>query len=233
MHPEGQDIAGVFCEKCKTEFPFKELHTAFYVSEYGTPKGIYCSNCAVTPEERALSAKEIESLMTQLAPHPVSGAFKPREDSAYTGPEAMASFWLGIAASILNTFAVWHGKVLKFSIGSPRYRGLWIKPTWTGSRVTELLMAGDSPSKGIELNVYQTTRLAQLGFIEEGDRDKTWRIALEPHEQGVSNVTSILVHVLRFGYLFEATDVNSFTPTLDMNLDMPEYQHLRPKKKKK
>jgi hypothetical protein len=94
-------------------------------------------------------------------------------------------------------------------------------------------MAGDSPSKGIELNVYQTTRLAQLGFIEEGDRDKTWRIALELHEQGVSNVTSILVHVLRFGYLFEPTDVNSFTPTLDMNLDMPEYQHLRPKKKKK
>jgi hypothetical protein len=141
-------------------------------------------------------------------------------------------FWLELAESVIQTLGMWHGKVLRFNLSGLRYKGLWIKPTWVGSEISELLIAGDDPSKGLELDVYQTTRLSKLGYVEEGETEKTWRLELSRDERGISNITSVIVHTMRFGYLLEPTDLNTLTPIVDIDKKSPEYLNRKAKRKK-
>jgi len=158
---------------------------------------------------------------------PLSGAFTP----VTVEPDAPGSpaheYWMGIGHMILETMATWQGKVLKFSVGGNRYKGMWIKPHWDGLKVSAISLAGSTPSKKLELDVYQVSRLKKLGFIETGNTNKVWTLELQPEEGDIPNSSAIILHIVRFGYLLEPSDLYSITPTLDVDFSDPEYQALR------
>jgi hypothetical protein len=221
------------CFRCKEKKPLLTDDSFFFIVDRGVPEGFLCSNCAVSSADRLLPAIELMSIMTDepLAP-PATGAFTPLPDKG-DGTQAQASsFQKEMNDNILEVMATWHGKVLKLGFGTQKAKGLWIKPIWEGSIVRGLQLAGDTPSKGIELDIYQTRRLAQLGFQEEGATNKIWSITFQDHETGIANASAVISYVLRHGYLLDVADITSFTPTLDIDTADPEYQHLRPKRKR-
>ena len=57
--------------------------------------------------------------------------------------------------------------------------------------------------------------------------NKTWSIHLTEAEGSIENSSAVLLHILRFGYLLEPSDLNGITPTLDIDLDDPEYKELK------
>ena len=220
----------VECHRCKTEKPLLSDDSFFFVVNFGEPEGLACSECAVSAQDRLLPALEIISLINDepLDP-PIKGAFCPLPKEGAEGPPEDSPFWTTAAETILETMATWHGKVLKFTIGSEKHKGLWVKPIWEGSKVQGLQLAGDTPSKGLELDIYQTRRLSQFGFVEEGRTNKIWSLSFQEHEMGVANATAVITYVLRHGYLLDVNEVTSLTPTLDVDFSDPEYQHLRSK----
>jgi hypothetical protein len=64
-----------------------------------------------------------------------------------------------------------------------------------------------------------------LGFQEEGKTNKTWLIQLSETEGTIPNASAITIHILRFGYLLEPSDLTSITPTLDVDFSDPEYRN--------
>jgi hypothetical protein len=218
------------CHRCKTKKPLFTEDSFFFIVPFGQPEGLVCSDCTVSEEERLLSAVEIISIIGDepLGP-PRQGAFKPLPKEGDSVSSEDSPFWTSAGETILETMAGWHGKVLKFTIGSEKHKGLWVKPIWEGSKVKGLQLAGDTPSKGLELDIYQTRRLSQFGFVEEGRSNKIWSLSFQEHEMGVANATAVITYVLRHGYLLDVNEVTSLTPTLDVDFSDPEYQHLRSK----
>jgi len=220
------------CYRCKNKKPFIGDKDFYYFVNFGDPEGFVCSDCAVTEEDRLLPATELLNVLRNEPPaEPLPGAFKPLPSKSTSDATEQSPFWIQAGERILEIMLTWHGKVLKFSIGTEKHKGLWVKPIWDGSTVAGLELAGDTPSKGLELDVYQTRRLSQLGFTEEGKTNKTWSLSFEPHEKGIANSSSVITYILRHGYLLDIQEVTSLTPTLDVDFKAPEYQHLKSKKR--
>jgi len=218
------------CYRCEAKKPFLADGDFYFVATLGKPEGFTCSDCAVTDEDRLVSATELVSMVKdEPLPEPVTGAFRPISTKGSSGAKEQSPFWKEAGENILEVMVTWHGKVLKFSIGTEKHKGLWVKPIWDGSTVQGLEIAGDTPSKGLELDVYQTRRLSQLGFTEEGKTNKTWSLSFEPHEKRIANASSVISHILRYGYLLDVQEVTSLTPTIDIDSDAPKYQHLKSK----
>jgi hypothetical protein len=156
---------------------------------------------------------------------PLTGSFRPIEVPPDDPSGGAYEYWMDIGHMVLEEMAVWKNKILKFSFGGNRYKGLWLKPIWNENSVSGITLAGDTPSKNLELDAYQLSRLMQLGFQEEGKTKKTWSIQLSEHEGGIPNASAIIIHILRFGYLLEPSDLNSITPTLDVDFSDPEYRN--------
>lgn len=219
------------CCRCKENKPLIGDESFFFIVEYGIQEGFACSECSGSPKDRLLPAIELFSLMTEEPlPPPVKGAFIPLAEKVDSAKVSDSPFLNETNEKILQVMAVWHGKVLKLGFGTQKTKGLWIKPIWEESKVVGLQLAGDTPSKGLELDIYQTRRLSQLGFTEEGRTNKVWSITFQEHETGIANASSVISYVLRHGYLLDVADITSFTPTLDIDTADPEYQHLRSKK---
>lgn len=221
------------CFRCNEKKPLLSDDSFFFIVDRGISEGFTCSECAVSPKDRLLPAIELMGLMTEdtLAP-PQKGAFVPLPDKGVGDQVPESPFQKETNVKILEVMATWHGKVLKLGFGTQKAKGLWIKPIWEGSIVRGLQLAGDTPSKGLELDIYQTRRLAQLGFQEEGATNKVWSMTFQEHETGIANASAVISYVLRHGYLLDVADITSFTPTLDIDTADPEYQHLRPKRKR-
>ena len=155
----------------------------------------------------------------------MTGAFHPIEVSQDDPSIGAYQYWMDIGNMVIGEMAVWKDKVMKFTFGGNRYKGLWLKPEWNENRVCGIALAGDTPSMNLELDVYQRYRLTQLGFHEEGKTNKTWSIRLSEPEGNIPNASAVIIHILRFGYLLEPSDLNSITPTLDVDFSDPEYQN--------
>jgi len=218
----------VNCVNCGESKVLLYPDSHFSVVEFGIVKGIFCKGCADTPDKKAIPLGMIQPIIEDYAlDPPLSGLFKPVSVESDAPDSNSYLYWKEIGQGILETMALWQGKVLKFSISGNRYKGLWVRPEWNGSRVAAFSIAGDTPSKKLELDVYQRSRLTKLGFQEEGKTNKTWNIQLTDPEGSIENSSSVLLHLLRYGYLLEPSDLNQITPTLDINLDDPEYKDLR------
>lgn len=220
----------VECYRCKTKKPLLNDDSFFFIVIYGKPEGLTCSECAVSTQDRLLPAIEIISILRdQPLDPPLEGAFRPLAQESSSAVTDESPFWATAAESILDSMASWHGKVLKFSIGSQKHKGLWVKPIWQSSRVQGLQIAGDTPSKNLELDIYQTRRLSQLGFVEDGRTNKVWSLSFQEHEMGVANASAVIAYTMRHGYLLDIQEVTSLSPTLDVDFSDPEYRHLRSK----
>jgi hypothetical protein len=213
------------CEGCKEEKAALGKGSFFLHTHKGKPVGVFCSNCSDTDEKRAVPIEMIAPIMKdEPLPAPVEGNFKPVETNLDRVNSGLAEAWKDRGHLFLETMAMWQGLVLKFSIGGNRYKGIWIRPTWDGGRVTALTFAGDTPSKGLELDVYQISRMRKLGLIEQGSNNKEWTIEFRPIEQTPDNAAAVILHVLRQGYLMDPSDVYSVTPTLDIDSTAPEWR---------
>jgi len=213
------------CEGCKEEKAVLGKGSFFLHTHKGKPVGLFCSSCSDTDEKRAVPIEMIAPIMNdEPLPAPVEGNFKPVETDLDRVNSGLAEAWKDRGHLFLETMAMWQGLVLKFSIGGNRYKGIWIRPTWDGGRVTALTFAGDTPSKGLELDVYQISRMRKLGLIEQGSKNKEWTIELLPIEQTPDNAAAVILHVLRQGYLMDPSDVYSVTPTLDIDSTAPEWR---------
>ena len=216
------------CSSCKTESPFLYPESHFMHVTNGVPQGVICSTCADTPEKRVIPNGMIKAIIEgEPLDEPLVGNFHPAVQATIQESGMIGDFWVDLGHSILETMAVWQGKVLKFSLGGNRYKGLWIKPHWLGTRVSGFSLAGDTPSKNLELDIYQLSRLRKMGFIEEGRTNRIWEIALTAEEGTITNSSGIILHILKYGYLLEPTDLSTVTPTLDIDLDDPEYRDLK------
>jgi len=216
------------CVSCEIFKPVLYPDSHFVLTEHGVPRGFVCSICADTEEKRQIPISMVSPVVDQVPlVEPVTGAFAPIP----TQPDPMDSgayqYWMWVGHMILETMVMWQGKLLKLSLSSQRYKGLWIKPHWDGRTVIGFSIAGDTPSKKLELDVYQLSRLKQLGFTETGKTNKVWTIDLLPIEGNIHNSSAIVVHLVRHGYLLEPSDLNSITPTLDIDFSDPKYQELK------
>jgi hypothetical protein len=219
-----EEAAEVSCESCNT---FKTLvypASHFLLVDRSEPT-MLCDSCADTPEKRTVPIEMIRPIVDQrpLEP-PITGSLQPvcaEPDEPGTGAH---QYWMEIGHMVLETMVTWSNKVLKFTFGGNRYKGLWIQPRWDSRLVTGFTIAGTTPSKNLNLDIYQLHRLRALGFQEEGQKNKTWSIELTEPERGVPNASAAVIHILRFGYLLEPGDMYSFTPSLDIDSSDPEYR---------
>ena len=219
-------VTMITCEICKVSKVLIYPTSHFVIRERGTAKGFACDDCASTDEMREIPISLIRPIFDgNPLDVPQTGSFKPINASHDDPDSAAYQYWMEIGHMVLEEMAVWKDKIIKFTFGGNRYKGLWLKPEWDGHRVVGISLAGDTPSKNLELDVYQHYRLSQLGFQEEGKTNKTWSIKLSEPEGNIPNATSIIIHILRFGYLLEPSDLNSITPTLDVDFSDPEFQN--------
>lgn len=222
------DYRTIECVNCKETSMIVYPDSHFFWVQNGRPQGVLCANCADSADKRKVPLGMMQPIIedTQL-PLPISGSFKPVIRKPDPQETSVYEYWRQIGHNFLETFVLWQEKVMKFSLGGNRYKGIWIKPHWESTRVIGLAIAGDTPSKGLELDVYQLSRLRKLGFVEGGQSNKTWSIQLNPEEGTIENVSALILHLIRHGYLLEPTDLNTITPTLDIDLDDPEYSDLK------
>ncbi len=219
------EVPMIPCFSCGQEKPALGLGSHFLQTEKGNPLGFFCAECATEDESRTIPIDMIHPIVfDQPLPLPIEGNFKPVQVSDDKPNSGLAEAWKDRGHLFLETMAIWQGLVLKFSIGGNRYKGIWITPTWQGNLVTSLAFAGDTPSKGLELDIYQISRFRKLGLQEQGATNKHWEIELAGDEQTPDNVAAIIVHVLRQGYLLDPSDVYSITPTLDIDSRDPEWR---------
>ena len=224
---DSEQVLEISCDDCKV---FKSLiypssHYVYTVK--GSAKGVLCSECANAHKGiRKIPAIMLRPLIENVPlDHPMTGAFHPIKVSQDDPSIGAYQYWMDIGHMVIGEMAVWKDKVMKFTFGGNRYKGLWLKPEWNENRVCGIALAGDTPSMNLELDVYQRYRLTQLGFHEEGKTNKTWSIRLSEPEGNIPNASAIIIHILRFGYLLEPSDLNSITPTLDVDFSDPEYQN--------
>ena len=221
-------IRTVPCVECKQSHPLIYPESHFFLVDRGDPVGFICNTCAVTEEQRALPVGDIECVLEEIPlPEPIAGNYKPVVSKTILEKGIQKGYWEELGQTILETMAMWQGKVLKFNASANRFKGVWVKPTWDGTKITGLVIAGDTPTKKVELDVYQIHRLRRMGFVEEGKTNKTWSLELTKPEQGIVNASSIILSVLKQGYLLESTDLYAFNPTLDVDFSDPEYRHLK------
>ena len=222
------EVPLVDCVNCGQSKALLYPDTHFYVVEFGVERGIFCRDCADTPDKKTIPLGMIKPIIEDLALEaPMTGLFRPVSVEPDPLGSSSYQYWKDMGHIFLETMALWQGKILKFSISGNRYKGLWLKPEWDGSRLAGLSIAGDTPSKKLELDIYQRSRLSKIGFQEEGRTNKTWSIRLSEPEGSIENSSSLMLHLVRFGYLLEPSDLNRVTPTLDIDLDDPEYKELR------
>lgn len=205
------------CARCKTEkrIDYPDSH---FLSVIRNEPALLCAACATNPEERTVPVEVLQPIFDhQPLGHPITGALQPISAAPDESNSGARQYWMEIGHMVLETMATWGDKVLKFSFGGNRYKGLWLKPHWESSRVAGFTMAGDTPSKNLELDVYQIHRLKSLGLAEEGQKNKSWSIHLTEPEGTITNASAAIIHILRFGYLLEPGDMYSFTPTLDID----------------
>ena len=221
-------IRTVPCIECKEDKPLLYPDSHYFIVRHGDPTGFVCKDCAVTDEQRALPAGDIMHVLEEIPlPEPIAGNYKPVVSKTILEKGIQMGYWEELGQSILETMAMWQGKVLKFNASANRFKGIWVKPVWEGTKVTGFVIAGDTPTKKLELDVYQLHRLRRMGFVEEGKTNKTWSLELSKPEQGSVNASSIILSVLKQGYLLESTDLYAFNPTLDVDFSDPEYRHLK------
>jgi hypothetical protein len=214
------------CDDCNVFKPLIYPSSHFVYTEKGSAKGVICGDCANSDEKRSIPVGMIRPVIDQTQlDNPVLGNFHPIKVSPDDPSGGAHQYWMDIGHMVIEEMAAWKAKIMKFTFGGNRYKGLWLKPQWDGNRVVGISLAGDTPSKNLELDVYQLFRLKQLGFQEEGKTNKTWFIQLSEPEGTIPNASAIIIHILRFGYLLEPSDLNSITPTLDVDFSDPEYRN--------
>lgn len=219
-------VTMISCEICKKSKALIYPDSHFIITERGTAKGFACDDCAGTEEMREIPIALIRPIFEgNPLDVPQTGAFHPINASNDDLESAAHQYWMEIGHMVLEEMAVWKDKIMKFTFGGNRYKGLWLKPEWNGHNVVGISLAGDTPSKNLELDVYQRLRLTHMGFQEEGKTNKTWSIPLSEPEGTIPNASAIIIHILRFGYLLEPSDLNSITPTLDVDFSDPEYRN--------
>lgn len=222
------DALGADCELCEEFGPVIYPDSHFVCLSGGTNAGLICDRCADTEDKRQTPVWVVKPIIEdEPLAAPRLGAFHPVQVEPTDEDAPAHDYWMRVGHMILEVMAMWPGKVLKFSLGGTRYKGIWIKPQWNGPVVTGISLAGDTPSKKLELDVYQVSRLKKLGFTETGRTNKLWSLNLEPNEGDVLNSSAIVLHIIRYGYLLEPSDLSSITPTLDVDFSDPEYSELR------
>jgi hypothetical protein len=224
---DSEQVLDISCDDCKI---FKSLiypSSHFVYTVKGSAKGVLCSECANAHKGiKKIPAIMLRPLIENIPlDQPISGSFRPIKVSQDDPSIGAYQYWMDIGHMVIGEMAVWKDKVMKFTFGGNRYKGLWLKPEWNENLVCGITLAGDTPSKMLELDVYQQFRLAQMGFEEEGKTNKTWSIQLSELEGTIPNSSAIIIHILRFGYLLEPSDLNSITPTLDVDFSDPEYRN--------
>jgi hypothetical protein len=213
------------CDICKVSKVLIYPSSHFISTERGNAKGFVCSDCANTEEMRKIPIALVRPIFDgKPLDVPMTGSFHPVNASQDDSTSSSYQYWMEIGHMIIEEMAVWKDKILKFTFGGNRYKGLWLKPEWDGSRIVGISIAGDTPSKKLELDIYQRYRLTQFGFVEVGKSNKTWSIELSELEGSIPNASAVIIHILRFGYLLEPSDLNSITPTLDVDFSDPEYK---------
>lgn len=214
------------CEGCKQEKPALGYESFYLHTHKGNPVGLFCASCSDNDEKRIIPIGMIAPIMNnEPLPSPAQGNFRPIETNTERVNSGLAEAWKDRGHLFLETMAMWQGLVLKFSIGGNRYKGIWIRPDWDGRQVSSIAFSGDTPSKGMELDIYQISRLRKLGLVEQGLKNREWVVNLLPHEQGPDNAAAIILHVLRQGYLLDPSDIYSVTPTLDIDSTAPEWRN--------
>lgn len=222
MTTSGQHTNFDSCEFCD-KVPSLEALEGWYgrVGDDGVVVSFVCADCydPVKVPGHFLADMGLDSSLG--AGVPLRGNFQPvksdaeiihaRTDAIY-GP-----FWLDIEDQAEKALADYQEKVLRFSVSSYFYKGIQITPHWSEGRITLLEVSGTNASNKLQLNIYQTHRLTQMGFVVGGDRVQTWKLTLQPAESDFANIARVISHVLEFGYMIRPARFSGFTITMDID----------------
>lgn len=183
--------------------------------------GLLCEEC-FDPASIPGRFIAVRDLNRPLEPKPpVTGKFKTvktDEEVHHARTQAFYSdFWRQLEQDFYAELQRFTSTILHFTFSGPDYKGIMFTPVWEGDSIVGLDVAGDTPSKKFQLNIYQTHRLKQMGFVVSGERDKVWSIELEPQERDFANVARIITHVMEFGYMMRPQKIAGFTPVLDID----------------
>jgi hypothetical protein len=212
------------CESCGLLPTLESVFNWFArVGNYGRLEAFFCPACYETysPKGEFITGIRFNVAMSPGAPE--IGAFRPVKSSAeimYGRTEAFyGEFWLDLENQLLETFNEFGSKFLNVTITSHFYKGLKVGVNWSGDRVAGLTVFGTNAKRKLQLDIYQTYRLQQMGLIEFGEKEKTWEISFEPKEQTTENVVRVISHILEYGYMVNPARSIGLSPQLDISAD--------------
>jgi hypothetical protein len=179
---------------------------------------LFCTSCA---EPVASSKKLVDLKFSEYKPQlPLRGKFKPVKSekefakirSVYMNSEGWSEFETQIGFLLTSTSQ----KLQKIEVENHQLiPGVFIWIGWSQDTVQRLTFAGNTPSLGLELDIYQTHRLGEMGLTESGSTDKVWTLELSNAERNPANMARVICHVLEFGYFIKHHKIFSMNVTVD------------------
>lgn len=184
---------------------------------------LFCPSCyeSTAPQGRFMTGLRFGSQIEPGAP--MVGAFQPvksSEEIVFARTDAFyAPFWLDLENQFLEIFNEFGSKFMNFTISSHFYKGMKVTLVWDRGQLSGLTVQGTSPSRKLQLDVYQTYRLREMGLIETGLKDRTWDLQFQPHEVSYENVARVISHILEFGYMLKPARSLGISPQLDIKAE--------------
>jgi hypothetical protein len=212
------------CESCGLVPDHQSVFNWFArVGKNRNLEAFFCPTCYETysPKGQFITGIRFNASMQPGAPE--IGAFRPVKSSAeimYGRTDAFyGPFWLDLENQLLETFNEFGSKFMNFTISSHFYKGMKVGLRWSGDKVAGLTVFGTNSKRKLQLDIYQTYRLQQMGLIEFGEKEKTWEISFEPEEQTTENVVRVISHILEYGYMVKPARSIGISPQLDISAD--------------
>lgn len=214
-------LADLECKHCgKT---VEGINTAGWVVELDQGKwdGAVCPECydihGAKEGSQVLGVPQARFLFEE----PKKGNFKPvksrKEITALRDCGQHGSTWWDLELSMFEILDEGH-KCIKLNVQTGEYDEVWLEYVWEDNRISAINVSGDRPKRNFELNIYQKTRLFNMGLTEHGSVNKDWTIALSPSESEFVNIARVTSHILQFGWLLQSHKVFGLGPIIDTDI---------------
>lgn len=219
---ETQEAKRVICSLCITEATISTINEFFgHIGPDGMVDSFYCPNCYENVKHTGEFKTNLFARYFQVPDAPLSGNFRPvktKDEIVYSRTDAFfGPYWLDLEQNMLQDLNQLGPKLLRYTFPGPHFKGISISPIWEKDEVVGLEVAGDTPSKKLQLSVHQTHRIKQMGFHREGTTDQLWEIAFQPEERVPNNVARVITHLMEYGYMMRANRITDVSTIVDVD----------------
>lgn len=208
----------VYCAKCNKEGVFEKLVGWAVEMKNNQATAFFCSDCKegldVNPESIELKFVPFETKL------PILGNFKPvkskKEFESVRGTYMNTEHWSEFEDQIGQAIASKKPVLERIHVENHQdIPALYIYIVRDSERVVQIDFAGDTPGKGLDLDIYQKHRLAEMGLTVSGEKDKTWSLIVSEPEAEPTNLARVISHVLEFGYFVKHHKIISLNMTVN------------------